>query len=136
MKDQKTKKARILLLIAALSVAEYLYFIPVRFSFRNTGDIGYYVLFCFWGIFLGINWTWGYNRLFTEGVWFFKEKETSLTDNAKRIFIFLYSIHFLVSLIFSLWFLLHQQYIMVCLSVIKMLLILYAYHAIFRRAWY
>lgn len=133
MADKKTRKARVLVLIAAFSVAECLYLIS---SGRSSHSIAFYILLSLFEIFLGVNWTWGYNRLFVEGVWFYREKKATLTDDAERKFMLLYGIHLLFDLIISVWLLLHQQYIIMAFSVPKALLIVYAYHAMFRSASY
>ncbi len=122
MKAEKTINTRVLILIALCDVAEVL----ALFAWKHTTGASYFaldLLLGLWIAFLGAHWSWGYNRLFTKGIWFWQEQEGALRDGTWALFCFLYGLHIVFSLGAGFVFLRSGQLLWALVPLCKLLLI-------------
>lgn len=123
-------KSTSLLFIAALSIGELFFGSYCNFRSPSVGGI---LPLGIWAVFLAIaNWSWGYQKMFSSGVWFFKrDEDAKLLPNAKHVFYFLYGAHIIFSLLFSVWLISYGFYWAILFPAVKIGLILWANHQLF-----
>jgi len=81
-----------------------------------------------------INWSWGYRKMFSSGIWFLKrDEETRLLPNANQVFFLLYGIHIIFSLLFAYWLISFGYLWGIFFPVFKVSLIIWAYQQIFAK---
>lgn len=130
-------KASSLLFIAFLSIIEFFSGSYCVFFMDHVGaaSIGSVMFLNLWAIFLSmINWSWGYRKMFSSGIWFLKrDEETRLLPNANQVFCLLYGIHIIFSLLFAYWLISFGYLWGIFFPVFKVSLIIWAYQQIFAK---